>query len=94
MAYVIITSLKRNFVSWGTFHSVISCTIYSTFCCVLLTLQFPCFAFFVIDCSQKQTLLIKRFNFVFIIDLLSVSQKSVEAVTAENEEQYNLSDIN
>ena len=53
----------------------------------------PCFAFSVIDCTWKQTLLIKRFNFVFIKDLPSVSQSNVQAVTAKNEEQPTLSNI-
>ena len=50
----------------------------------IFTLQFPCFSFFVIDRTRKQTLLIKQFNFVFIKDLSSVSHSNEQAVTAEN----------
>ena len=57
------------------------------------TLQFPCFAFFVIDRTRKQTLLIKRFNFVFIKDLPSISQSNEKVVKAENGEQYSLSNV-
>ena len=57
------------------------------------TLQFPCFAFVTIDDARKQTLSIKRFNFAFIKDLPSVSQSNVQAVTAETEVQYTLSNI-
>ena len=59
-------------------------------CIVLFTVYFhvPCtvlFSFFVIDRTRKQTLLIKRFNFVFIKDLPSVSQSNERAATTENE---------
>ena len=50
-------------------------------------------AFFVIDRTRKQPLLIKPFNFVFIKDLASLSQSKEQAVMAENEEQYTLSNI-
>ena len=56
-------------------------------------LYFPYFAFFVTDCSLKQTLLIKRFNFVFIEDQILVSQSNVQAVMAKNEKQYTLGKI-
>ena len=55
-----------------------------TFHCTL-TLYFPCFVFFVIDRTRKQTLLIKRFSFAFIKDPPLASQSSVQSVTAENE---------
>ena len=57
------------------------------------TLQFPCFAFFVIDRTQKQTLLIKRFNFAFTKDLPSIILSNVQAARAKNEEQYTLSNM-
>ena len=57
------------------------------------TLQFSCFVFFVIDRTRKQTLLIKRFNFVFTKDLPSISQSNAQAATAKNEEQYTLSNM-
>ena len=44
------------------------------------------YAFFVIDRTRKQTLLIKWFNFVFTKDPQSTSQSNVQAVKAENEE--------
>ena len=57
------------------------------------TLQFPCFAFFVIDRTRKQALLIKRFSFLFTKDLPSISQSNVQAATAKTEEQYTLSNM-
>ena len=44
-------------------------------------------------CYWSQTLLIKWFNFVFIIDPPSVSLSNVQAITAEIEEQHTLSNI-
>ena len=44
------------------------------------------YAVFVIDRTRKQTLLIKRFNFVFTKDLPSISQPNIQAVEAEKEE--------
>ena len=41
---------------------------------------------FVIDRTQKQTLLIKWFNFVFAKDLPTISQSNIQAVKAEKEE--------
>ena len=86
-------------------HSILAsanvyCIFHITFMCHVLyfslcafTLQFLCFAFFVIDRTRKQTLLIKRFNFVFTKDLPSISQSNVQAATAKNEEQYTLSNM-
>ena len=51
------------------------------------------YAVFVIDRTWKQTLLITLFDFVFTKDLPSISQSNVQAVKAEKEEQYNLSNI-
>ena len=51
------------------------------------------YAVFVIDRTQKQTLLIKLFDFVFNKDLPSISQSNVQAVKAEKEEQYTLSNM-
>ena len=48
---------------------------------------------FVIDCTRKQTLLIKLFDFVFTKDLPSISQSNVQTVKAEKEEQYILSNM-
>ena len=59
----------------------------------IFTLYFPCFAFFVIGRTRKQTLLIKRFNFAFTENRPPVIQSNVQAVTDENEEQYILSNI-
>ena len=56
------------------------------------TQYFLHFTFFVIDRTRKQILLIKRFT-VFFKDRPSLSQSNVEAVSAENEEQYTLSNI-
>ena len=44
------------------------------------------YAVFVIDRTRKQTLLIKRFNFVFTKDLPSISQSNIQAAKAEMEE--------
>ena len=57
------------------------------------TLYFSCFTFLVVDRTQKQTLLIKRFNFAPIKDRPSVCQSNLKVVTAENEKQYTLSNI-
>ena len=51
------------------------------------------YAVFVIDRTRKQTLLIKLFDFVFTKDLPSISQSNVQAVKAEKEEQYTLSNM-
>ena len=56
------------------FHTVIS-----VFCTSI-------YAIFVIDRTQKQTLLIKWLNFVFTKDLPSISQSNIQAVKAEKEE--------
>ena len=47
------------------------------------TLYSPCFFFCVNDHNQKQTLLIKRFNFALIEDRPSVSQSNIKSATAE-----------
>ena len=44
------------------------------------------YAGFVIDCTRKQTLLIKLFDFVFIEDLPSISQSNLQAVKTEKEQ--------
>ena len=66
-------------------------------CTVLFTVHFNtiniCFPLFVIDCTQKQKLLIERFKFVFIKDLPSVSQSNEQAVTVKNKEHFTLSNI-
>ena len=72
------------------FSLCISRTMYCIFHCVLLHCNFNVS---VIDRTRKQTLLIKRFKFVFIKDVPSVSQSNVQAVTVENEEQHTLSNI-
>ena len=51
------------------------------------------YAVFVIDRTRKQTLLIKLFNFVFTKDLPSISQSNIQAVKAEKEEWYTLSNM-
>ena len=56
------------------FHTVIS-----VFCTSI-------YAIFVIDRTQKQTLLTKWLNFVFTKDLPSISQSNIQAVKAEKEE--------
>ena len=63
------------------FHTVIS-----VFCTSI-------YAVFVIDRTRKQTLLIKWFNFVFTKDLPSISQSNIQAVKAEKEEWYTLSNM-
>ena len=50
------------------------------------------YAVFVIDRTRKQTLLIKWFNFVFTKDLPLISQ-NIQAVKAEKEEWYTLSNM-
>ena len=62
------------------FHTVIS-----VFCTSI-------YAVFVIDRTRKQTLF-KLFNFVFTKDLQSISQSIIQAVKAEKEEYYTLSNI-
>ena len=51
------------------------------------------YAVFVTDCTRKQTLLIKWFNFAFTKDLPSISQSNIQAVKAEKEEWYTLSNM-
>ena len=55
---------------------------------VLFTVYFhtliSVFCFFVIDCTRKQTLLIRQFNFVYLKDLPSICQSNVQGLTAEN----------
>ena len=51
------------------------------------------YAALVIYCTRKQTLLTKEFNFVFAKDLSSISQSNVQAVKAEKEDEYTLSNI-
>ena len=53
---------------------------------VMFVLSTSIYAFFVIDRTWKQTLLINWFNFVFTKDLPSISQSNVQAVKAEKEE--------
>ena len=51
------------------------------------------YAVFVIDCTRKQTLLIKLFDFVFTKDLPSINQSNVHAVKAEKKELLTLSNM-
>ena len=44
------------------------------------------YAVLVIDCTRKQTLLIKQFQFLFTKDLPMISQSNVLAEKAEKEE--------
>ena len=66
--------------------------MYCTFHCTLSRFNFHVLLYLLLI-ARKQTMLIKRFNFVFIKVLPSVSQTNAQAVTAENEEQYTLSNI-
>ena len=63
------------------FHTVISLFLTSIY------------AVFVIDRTGKQTMLIKLFDFFLTKDEPSISQSNVQAVKAENEEQYTLSNM-
>ena len=51
------------------------------------------YAVFVIDRTRKQTLLIELLVFVFIKGPPSTSQSNLQAVNAEKEEQYTLSNV-
>ena len=51
------------------------------------------YAVFVIDHIRKQRLLIKLFASVFTKDLPSITQSNVQAVKAEKEESYTLSNM-
>ena len=63
-------------------------------CTVLFTVYFhTVISSLHLDRTRKQTLLIKRSNFVLTEDLPSISQLNVQAVTAKNEEQYALSNM-
>ena len=66
--------------------------MYCTFHCTLSRFNFHV-SLYLLLIARKQTMLIKRFNFVFIKVLPLVSQTNAQAVTAENEEQYTLSNI-
>ena len=75
------------------FH--ISCTVLFNvyFHTVISVFHTSIYTVFVIDCTRKQTLLIKLFDFVFTKDLPSISQSNVQTVKAEKEEQYILSNM-
>ena len=66
--------------------------MYCTFHCTLSRFNFHV-SLYLLLIARKQTMLIKRFNFVFIKVPPSVSQTNAQAVTGENEEQYTLSNI-
>ena len=75
------------------FH--LPCTVLFTvyFHTVISVFRTSIYAFFVIDRTRKKTLIIKLFDFVFTKALSSISQSNVEAVKAEKEEQYTLSNM-
>ena len=60
---------------------------------VISVFRISIYAVFVIDRTRKQTQLIKLFDFVFTKDLPSISQSNIQAVKAEKEEQYTLSNM-
>ena len=59
------------------------CTFIVYFHTVIFVLNTSIYAFFVIDRTWKQALLIKWFNFVFTKDLPLISQSNVQAVNAK-----------
>ena len=66
-----------------TFHCLLShCNFHVSLSLLFIALE-----------DRRQTLLIKRFNFVFTKDLPSISQSNVQAATAKNEEQYTLNNM-
>ena len=77
------------------FHT--SCTMYCTFHCVLSHCNFRVshhiYVVLVTDCTRKQRLLTKLFNFALTKDVQLISQSNVQAVKAEKEEWYTLSNI-
>ena len=79
--------------NWHCFH--VPCTLPFTvyFHNVISVFRTSIYAVFVTDRIRKQTLLIKLFYFAFTKDLPSISQSNVQAVKAENEEQYTLSNM-
>ena len=62
-----------------TFCCAFSCTMCYTFYCALSLRNLRVSLSLFIDCTRKQTLLIKGFNFIFIKDLPSVSQSNGQA---------------
>ena len=60
--------------------------MYSTFHCVLSRCSFHVSLSLLL--IALETLLFRRFNFVFIKDLSLFSRSKEQTVTAENEEQY------
>ena len=85
IAFTILLSYSMyctsHFVSYNMYCTYALCT-YTLFC--------TCFAFCTINRTRKQTLLIRRLNFVFIKDLPSVSQCKLQTATAGNEQQPTL----
>ena len=85
IAFTILLSYSMyctsHFVSYNMYCTYALCT-YTLFC--------TCFAFCTINRTRKQTLLIRRLNFVFIKDLPSVSQWKLQTATAGNEQQPTL----
>ena len=76
-----------------TLHCVLSCTMYCTFHCAPSHCNFHVSLSLLLIALESKRWTIKRFNFVFIKYLSSVSQSNEQAVTAENELKYSLSNI-
>ena len=75
------------------FH--VPCTLLFTvyFHTVISVFRTSIYAVFVIDRTRKQTLLIQLFDFAFTKGPPSISQSNVQAVKAEKEKQYTLSNM-
>ena len=66
-------------------------TVY--FHAIIFVFRTSIYAAFIINRTRKQTLLIELLFFVFIKGLPSTSQSNLQAVNAEKEEQYTLSNL-
>ena len=72
---------------------LLSCTIYCTFHCALLRCSFHVLLSLLLITLESKRCQSNDSTLLFIKDLPSVSQSNVQAVTAETEVQYTLSNI-
>ena len=72
---------------------LLSCTIYCTFHCALLCCRFHVLLSLLLITLESKRCQSNDSTLLFIKDLPSVSQSNVQAVTAETEVQYTLSNI-
>ena len=79
--------------TYTVFSMLLSCTIYCTFHCALLRCSFHVLLSLLLITLESKRCQSNDSTLLFIKDLPSVSQSNVQAVTAETEVQYTLSNI-